>query len=101
MSTAHPAHSAEHKSVFRRARASDRVRRLTGLLAAVLLLPVASAASAQRSEHANWALADKFNNDAVDQVVHSTSVQARFINETDSLWYFWRDQEGAGYGFRF
>ena len=99
MSTALPAHPAEHKTVFWRARHAGRARRLTGLFTAVLLLPVASAASAQRSERANWALADKFNNDAIEQLVHSTSVQARFINETDSLWYFWRDQEGARFMF--
>ncbi|MGH7502635.1 MAG: DPP IV N-terminal domain-containing protein [Longimicrobiales bacterium] len=76
------------------------IRRVVGLLAAVLLIPVASPATAQQHiEHANWALADKFKGDVIDSIIHSTSVQPRFINETDSLWYYWRDQAGARFMF--
>jgi dipeptidyl aminopeptidase/acylaminoacyl peptidase len=59
---------------------------------------VASPAMAQqRPNLANWALAEKFETDNLRDVVFSTTANARFINETDSLWYNWRDPKGAAF----
>ena len=44
---------------------------------------------------ANWALAEKFNQQAVNNAISSTSVGAVFILKTDSAWYNWRDENGS------
>ena len=44
---------------------------------------------------ANWALSDKFSQEALRSVIYSTQVTARFINKTDSAWYNWRDRNGS------
>jgi hypothetical protein len=46
-------------------------------------------------EHANWALARRFDPQALRGVVLSTTVQPRWLGETDSLWYNWRDKTGS------
>ncbi|MCC6318593.1 MAG: DPP IV N-terminal domain-containing protein [Gemmatimonadaceae bacterium] len=43
---------------------------------------------------ANWELAEKFNAETMRRVTYSTTVQARFIGRSDSLWYNWRDRTG-------
>lgn len=54
-------------------------------------------ALAQRAPEvkANWALANKFSPEATRDVIYSTSVNARFINKTDSAWYYWKDRNGS------
>ncbi len=84
---------------------TGRCRARTALgLAAATLLPLASgaaaqAAGAQQQSRANWELANRFSNEAVEQVIHTTSVNPRWIAETDSMWYFWRDRDGARFMF--
>jgi dipeptidyl aminopeptidase/acylaminoacyl peptidase len=72
------------------------IRAAAGL---VLVASAASAASAQdnRVQRANWALAERFSEDRVRQVVFSTNVQPRFLGESDSLWYQWRDHKGSSF----
>ena len=60
-----------------------------------LLLAAAASAQETRANRANWALTERFSEDRARQVVFSTSVQARFLGESDSLWYQWRDHAGA------
>jgi len=69
-----------------------------GAAAGVLLLAGAAAgttAQETRVQRANWALAERFSEDRVRQVVFSTNVQTRFLGESDSLWYQWRDSKGS------
>ncbi|MEX0907559.1 MAG: DPP IV N-terminal domain-containing protein [Gemmatimonadota bacterium] len=74
-----------------RGRAAHRVAALA------FLLPLSAPLAAQQNSEpiANWALAKKFDNDAMRGAIFSTSVNAEFINETDSAWYNWRDRNGA------
>lgn len=58
-------------------------------------LAASPAAAQERQNHANWALAEKFASDNLRDAVYSTSANARFINDTDSLWYNWEDANGA------
>ncbi|MEX2285314.1 MAG: hypothetical protein WEE89_22705 [Gemmatimonadota bacterium] len=44
---------------------------------------------------ANWALAEKFNQQSVNNAISSTSVNGVFILKTDSAWYNWRDEKGS------
>lgn len=47
--------------------------------------------------HANWALANRFRTEALRPVIHSTTVPARWIGKTDSLWYTWEESSGTRY----
>lgn len=76
---------------------------LVAAMLAVLLMgfsPI-SVASAQQNtaspNQANWDLFERFSSSALNRFVHSTSVSANWINETDSLWYAWADRDGRRY----
>ena len=78
-----------------------------GSLLAALVLAAAPPALAQaprlpapetvpvRVNRANWTLAERFGTDAMRTAVYSTGVQPRWLGETDSLWYNWRDRTGS------
>jgi dipeptidyl aminopeptidase/acylaminoacyl peptidase len=69
------------------------VRTLTAL--ALLAVPGDRAlAQHQPVVTANWTLADKFDTDKVRPFIYSTSVVPGWINETDSMWYSFRDSRG-------
>jgi dipeptidyl aminopeptidase/acylaminoacyl peptidase len=83
------------------------VARLTAI-AAVLVTPavVAPTAAAQirapqvelqpvQINSANWLLAERFSSTAMRQAIYSAGVQPRWIGETDSLWYNFRDRNGS------
>jgi len=70
------------------------------LAGALLLLGFAAPVHAQtlgpvHINRANWELANKFSTEAIRRATHSTSVQPHYIGKTDSLWYQWRDRDGA------
>jgi len=44
---------------------------------------------------ANWDLANKFSTEALRRVTFTTSVAMRTIGKTDSVWYNWKDRNGA------
>lgn len=46
---------------------------------------------------ANWTLANRFSSEALRPFLYSTSVQARFINESESFWYMWRERGGVAF----
>lgn len=88
---------------FARARACSSSFRL-----AILAAMAASAAQAPAQGHAvsmavltgegnraNWALANRFTSEALRPFVYSTSIQPRFINDTDAFWYSWKDSGGT------
>ncbi|MEP7347006.1 MAG: DPP IV N-terminal domain-containing protein, partial [Gemmatimonadaceae bacterium] len=51
--------------------------------------------SEKTAPHANWALANKFSPEAMRRIAFSTTVQPHWLGKTDSLWYNWRDHDGA------
>src|SRR5690606_8078606 len=54
----------------------------------------ADAAAQSSKNRANWTLANRWTNQAIQQASYSTNAQARFVGETDSAFYSWRDQRG-------
>ena len=71
--------------------------RLAGRLAAATALLVVTAvpAAAQRAPNtANWELTKRFSGDALRPIVSTTTLNARWIADTDSAWYQWRDPAG-------
>lgn len=55
----------------------------------------AAVLAAPDGNRANWALANRFSPEALRLFVYSSTIQPRFINETDSFWYSWRDSGGT------
>jgi dipeptidyl-peptidase-4 len=74
-------------------------RAVMARVAAVLLL-TASAARAQvpppnpQGPKVNWALFDRFSTANLRTMTYSTTTTPRWIGETDSLFYDWRDHSG-------
>lgn len=75
-----------------------------GLLS--LLLPISALVAQRVAEpnaptqttfvnRANWALADRFSTENMRNLTGSSSVNPRWLGETDSLWYNWRDMKGT------
>jgi dipeptidyl-peptidase 4 len=64
-------------------------------LLATFATPSAGVAQAPRVANANWALADNFDTEKLRPFVYSTSVTPGWINDTDSLWYSFRDSRGV------
>jgi dipeptidyl-peptidase 4 len=44
---------------------------------------------------ANWLMAERFSATAMRQAIYTAGVQPRWIGETDSLWYNYRDRNGS------
>ena len=55
---------------------------------------VAAGALAGPVTRANWPQANRFTSEALRPFLYSSSVTARFINDTDAFWYSWRDRSG-------
>ena len=81
-------------------------RRVLTLLAAATLGAVPSARAQQppppqvelqpvRVNRANWALAERFSTANMRNLTFSTAVAPRWIGETDSMFYNWRDRNGG------
>ena len=79
------------------------INRRTRRAAVVALIGMAGAGMSGSTAHgqrapevkANWALANKFSQTATREIIYSSSVNARFINKTDSAWYQWKDRSGS------
>jgi dipeptidyl-peptidase-4 len=73
--------------------------RLLSTMCATLLV-AASSANAQvlppnpQAPKANWALFDRFSTAGTRGIVFSTSITPRWIGETDSVFYSWKDHTG-------
>src|SRR5215207_3236663 len=66
------------------------------VVSALLVTSFASAAAQQQPvSRANWALADRYTNDALQPVIFTTTVAPRFIGKSDSLWYYFKDRNGG------
>ncbi len=81
------------------ARTLHRVLMLSVLSASAVgaqLLPHTPGAAAQPANNrANWAQANRWSTQAMQQMTYSTSAQARFVEESDSAFYSWRDKSGT------
>src|SRR5580698_7089270 len=74
------------------------IRSISGALAALLLAAPAVHAQvisqAPPGPKANWDLYEKFSTAALRGVTYSTTITPRWIGETDSMFYSWRDHTG-------
>ncbi|HYW32706.1 MAG TPA: DPP IV N-terminal domain-containing protein, partial [Gemmatimonas sp.] len=60
------------------------------------MAPVAGATnSGSPAARANWMLAERFSTAGLRNVVYSTSVQPRWLGQSDSMFYNWRDRTGT------
>src|SRR4051812_47167940 len=79
-------------------RLTPRLARGAMLVAGVALaMPVGAQQLQSPTPHqkANWALAQRFDPATLRSIVLSTTVTPRWLGETDSLWYNWRDKTGS------
>lgn len=49
----------------------------------------------QRVNHANWDLANKFSPTALRPIVYTSAVNPRWLGQSDSLCYDWKDRNGS------
>jgi dipeptidyl-peptidase-4 len=86
------------------------VRRFGRWTGTLLLLAAASAASGSaaqartspqttqadegRANKGNWALANRFSTAALRAITYTQAVQPRFLGQTDSMYYNWKDRNG-------
>jgi dipeptidyl-peptidase 4 len=66
-----------------------------GLFLLGLLALGASPLAAQERVQANWPLAERFSTEALRPVLFTQSIAPRWIAETDSMWYSWKDRAGT------
>ena len=55
----------------------------------------ANQADENRVTKANWALANRFSTTALRAITYTQAVQPRFLGQTDTMWYNWRDRNGS------
>jgi dipeptidyl-peptidase 4 len=77
------------------ARCAGRYGILKSIVLTALLAGAAAPLAAQERVQANWPLAERFTTDALRPVLFSQSITPRWIAETDSMWYSWRDKQGT------
>jgi dipeptidyl-peptidase 4 len=78
-----------------RPRGRSRVLCCAALLGLAAAMTATMPAAAQERVQANWPLAERFTTEALRPVLFSQSVAPRWIAETDSMWYSWRDRSGT------
>ncbi len=83
----------------------NAVRRF-GRCAGTLVLLAASSGAVQaqgspqntqaegRGNKGNWALANRFNTAALRAITYTQAVQPRFLGQTDTMYYNWKDKNG-------
>ncbi len=52
-------------------------------------------ADESRTNKGNWALANRFSTGALRAITYTNGVQPRFLGQSDTMWYNWRDREGS------
>jgi dipeptidyl aminopeptidase/acylaminoacyl peptidase len=75
------------------------VRRIPSLLPALVALVASPALPAQQAQGppANFAQAERYSSSYLSQRTYSTSVEPRWIGETDRFWYSYRTAAGTRY----
>ena len=71
------------------------LRVMTPLTLLVVFCTASFGQSDARVVRANWQLADRFSNEALRPALFSLTLTPRWIGETDSLWYSWRERKGT------
>ena len=66
----------------------------SGSAAQAQISPQTSQADEGRANKGNWALANRFGTVALRAVTYTQAVQPRFLGETDSMYYNWKDRNG-------
>jgi dipeptidyl-peptidase 4 len=72
-------------------------QRFVLLLVAAILAFGAAAPTAAQQPTANWPLAERFTNEALRPYIYGGAVTPRWINQTDSMFYTWREPSGTRY----
>lgn len=68
---------------------------LSTVAAPFLGAQASSQADEGRPIKANWELANRFSAASLRAVTYTQAIQPRFLGETDSMWYNWRDRNGS------
>ncbi|WP_373069983.1 DPP IV N-terminal domain-containing protein, partial [Gemmatimonas sp.] len=56
--------------------------------------PQSSQSDERRANKGNWALANRFSTTALRAITYTQAVQPRFLGQTDSMYYNWKDRNG-------
>ena len=56
--------------------------------------PQTSQADEGRANKGNWALANRFSTTALRAITYTQAVQPRFLGQTDTMYYNWKDRNG-------
>ena len=69
------------------------------IVAAAALAAAHPAAAQQpaRANKANWALAERFEPEALRPVLYSAAVAPHWIGKSDSMWYNWKNHAGSAF----
>src|SRR3989442_1070364 len=62
-----------------------------------LAAAISPLAAQQPANHANWQLADKFSAANLRSIVYTSSINPRWLGQSDSLCYNWKDHTGSAF----
>ncbi|WP_310572019.1 DPP IV N-terminal domain-containing protein [Gemmatimonas sp.] len=66
----------------------------SGSAAKAQLGPQSTQADEGRANKGNWTLANRFSTAALRAITYTQAVQPRFLGQTDSMYYNWKDRNG-------
>ena len=66
----------------------------SGSAAQAQIGPQSTQADEGRANKGNWALANRFSTAALRAITYTQAVQPRFLGQTDSMYYNWKDRNG-------
>jgi hypothetical protein len=75
--------------------AARRVGALTFASALLAAPALAQGGDPASTVHANWELANKFSSAKLRPIIYSSSVTPRWLGQSDSLCYNWKDHDGS------
>src|SRR5438874_8795944 len=64
-------------------------------LPALIALAALPLAAQEHANKANWALADKFSQASLRSKIYTSTVNPRWLGQSDSLCYDWKDHSGS------
>lgn len=85
-------------SLRRLGRSASSLALLAGTVASAPMVSgaqQANQADENRVTKANWALANRFSTAALRAITYTQAVQPRFLGQSDTMWYNWRDRNGS------
>ena len=75
----------------------NRAGRLLCAAAGIIALTASSAMAQEKANKANWELAEKFSSTSLRSRVYTTAVNPRWLGQSDSLCYDWKDHTGSSF----